>query len=267
MPEAAPLPPLVLIHGAWQGSWAFESWLPALRERGFRARAVDLPGNGWPPAPDAPASLESYTAHVVDVVRWLDEPVVLVGHSGGGITASQVAEAIPERIAALVYLAGIMLPSGTGFDHIVALCEREAPGTRFDGIAPYLDRSADGSSTRVRTEGALKCFLQDCEPAAARRAAGLLREQQESGRRMKPQLSSTRFGSVPRIYVECTDDRSILLPLQRKMQALTPGAVCVRMDCGHVPQLAQPERLAERLRESLEALLPSAAPRAGRSGP
>jgi pimeloyl-ACP methyl ester carboxylesterase len=245
----------VLIHGAWQGSWAFEAWLPALREHGFRAHAVDLPGNGWPPAPQAPASLEAYTAHVVNVLRSLDEPAVLVGHSGGGITASQVAEMTPERVAALVYLAGIMLPSGVGFDRIIELCEQDAPGTRFDGIAPYLDRSADGSGTRVRIEGALRCFVQDCEPVAALRAAGLLREQQDSGRRMKPLLSSSRYGSVPRIYVECTEDRSLLLPLQRKMQALTPGAVCLRMDCGHVPQLAQPATLAERLRGSLEDLM------------
>jgi pimeloyl-ACP methyl ester carboxylesterase len=95
--------------------------------------------------------------------------------------------------------------------------------------------------------------VQDCEPGAARKAAALLRPQQESGRLMRPRLSAERFGSIPRIYVECSEDRSVLLPLQRKMQALTPGAECVRMQCGHVPQLAQPALLAERLYTTLLA--------------
>jgi pimeloyl-ACP methyl ester carboxylesterase len=247
------IPPLVLIHGAWQGSWAFGAWLPELARLGLRAHAVDLPGNGWPPAADAPASLEAYTNHVVNEVLARGEPVVLVGHSGGGITASQVGEAIPERVAALVYLAGMMLPSETSFGDIIRMCMQDTPDVALDGIAPYLDRLDDGRVTQVQIEGALKIFVQDCEPGAARKAAALLRPQQESGRMMRPRLSAERFGSIPRIYVECSEDRSVLLPLQRKMQALTPGAECIRMRCGHVPQLAQPALLAERLYAVLHA--------------
>jgi pimeloyl-ACP methyl ester carboxylesterase len=42
-----------------------------------------------------------------------------VGHSGGGLTASQVAELVPERVAALVYLVGMMLPSGMTFADLI----------------------------------------------------------------------------------------------------------------------------------------------------
>ena len=36
----------VLIHGAWQGAWAWQRVVPLLEAEGHRAVAVDLPGNG-----------------------------------------------------------------------------------------------------------------------------------------------------------------------------------------------------------------------------
>lgn len=248
---------MVLIHGAWQGAWAFDAWLPHLAAAGWQAHAVNLPGNGWPPHGDAPASLAAYTAHVAEMLRQFDSPVVLVGHSGGGITATQVAEAVPERVAAVVYLAGMMLPSGGSFLDVVKACEAEHPGERFDGIVPHLEWSPDRSATRVDVEGAIRTFVQDCEPTAARRAAELLRWQPESGRAMRPIWSAGRAGRVPRVYVECTEDRSVGLTLQRKMQALTPGATRLTLACGHVPQLARPQELTQRLTAALDTLLAS----------
>lgn len=247
--------PIVLIHGAWQGAWVFDVWLPYLAAAGLRGYAVDLPGNGWTPLPDEPATLATYAEHVVGTLSQFDEPVVVLGHSGGGITATQVAEAAPERVAAVVYLAGMMLPSGAGFADIVRQCENEQPGVNFDGIRPYLTWSADGLTSEVDPEGALQVFLHDCEPAAARRAASLLCPQPESGRAMRPQWSAERAGQVPRVYVECTEDRSLALALQRKMQSLSPGAARISLACGHVPQLAQPALLTERLAEVLGAVL------------
>jgi pimeloyl-ACP methyl ester carboxylesterase len=246
---------IVLVHGAWQGSWAFEAWRPLLEAQGWQVHAVDLPGNGWGPQADAPANLDSYTAHVEAVVRGIDAPVVLVGHSGGGITVSQVAEAVPERIVALVYLAGMMLPSQTSYVDVLHTLEAESPGLDLDGIVPWLDWNADRTATSVRIEGALRCFVHDCEPQAAQQAAALLRPQPESGRAMRNTLTPERFGRVPRFYVECADDRSLLLPIQQRMQLLSPGATRIAMDCGHVPQLAQPERLTELLLPALDALV------------
>jgi pimeloyl-ACP methyl ester carboxylesterase len=251
MPETRDI---VLVHGAWQGSWAFDAWLPHLQARGWRTHAVDLPGNGWGPGAAAPASLDTYTDHVCEVLRGLDAPAVVVGHSGGGITASQVAEAMPERVSALVYLAGMMLPSGQSYVDVLQAVAGEHPDLDLSGIARYLDWTADGSATSVREEGALACFVQDCPPDAARHAAALLRPQPETGRAMVNRLGAERFGRVPRFYVECTQDRSVSPLLQQKLQALSPGARRLAIDCGHVPQLAQPRQLTDLLCPWLEAL-------------
>jgi pimeloyl-ACP methyl ester carboxylesterase len=67
-------------------------------------------------------------------------------------------------------------------------------------------------------------------------------------------LSAERFGRVPRIYIEALRDRSVLLPLQRKMQALVPGATVRSIDCGHVPQLARPAELATLVCDALAGI-------------
>lgn len=226
-----------------------------LEAAGWRVHAVDLPGNGWGPEAHAPASLDAYVACVARVMAGIAGPVVLVGHSGGGLTVSQVAEAFPERVRALVYIAGMMLPSGMGFASLVQRAERDAglaPGA-FGGIAPYLTWDAEHGSSSVSPEGALTCFLQDCPPEKARQAASLLRPQPEGGRAMTNRLTPERFGRVPRLYVECLRDCSVLPPLQQLMLRLTPGARHLAIDSGHVPQLACPQALTDLLLPELVA--------------
>lgn len=253
---------IVLIHGAWQGSWSFAAWAPLLQAKGWQVHALDLPGNGWGPLADAPASLEVYTAHVAALLDRLDKPAVLLGHSGGGITASQVAEARPQQVAALVYLAGMMLPSGQSYSDVQRQCQQTLPMADLAGIAPHLQWAAERSASSVPVEAAQHIFLNDCEPKTARRAAALLRPQPESGRAMRNHLTPERFGRVPRLYVECRADRSLALPVQRLMQSLSPGAQRLSLDCGHVPQLAQPQRLTELLCAALEPLMQTASSRA-----
>lgn len=247
---------IVLIHGAWQGSWAFDAWLPGLEAAGWRVHCVDLPGNGHRPASaQRPATLAGYTAHVCDLLAALGRPAVVLGHSGGGIVASQVAEALPDQVAALVYLAGMMLPSGMSYSDLIAQARRDDPGWTYAGINPHLRWSADRSSSQVSLPGALETFLHDCPADTARAAAARLTPQPESGRAMANELSAQRFGRVPRVYVGCRNDRSVPWALQQRMQRLQPPRTQIVLDCGHVPQLACPGALTQALLPALEALL------------
>ena len=241
---------MVLIHGAWQGAWAFDFWLPELARLGWRAEAVELPGNGCDPAdatPSSQVSLQRYVDHVLSVIEREPGPVVVVGHSGGGLTATAVAEAAPDRVAAVVYLAGMMLPSGMGFGQLVAQCQAEAPGTDLSGIGPWLSDTPAGVGSVVDPEAAARVFLQDCEPALARQLAARLKVQPHGGRDMAPVWTAARFGRVPRIYVEARADLSLRLPVQRRMQQLVPGAFPISLDCGHVPQVVRARKSAEQI--------------------
>ncbi len=241
---------VVLIHGAWQGSWSWDAWQPELLRQGWQIHAVDLPGNGCDPRDrtlPAEVSLDLYVAHVVRLLRTLDGPAVVLGHSGGGITASQVAEAAPECVACLVYLAGMMLPTGCTYGQLIARYQEQHPDFDPRGVGPHLQWTADGLLSAVPMAAAREIFLQDCATDVAMQAVAKLRPQPEGGRAMAPSLSAARFGSVPRIYVEALQDQSLYLPLQRLMQELTPGAVRLSLDCGHVPQLVQPQQLSAAL--------------------
>jgi pimeloyl-ACP methyl ester carboxylesterase len=237
--------PVLLLHGAWQGSWAWERLVPILRNAAFDVHALDLPGNGSDDTDPADVSLDLYVAAVVRCIDAMEGQVSVVAHSGAGITASQVAEMRPERVDRIVYVAGMMLPSGVAFADVVAPIIAADPGAA--GIGPHLLWSEDRLTSRVPVEAARSIFYQDCPADLADAAARRLTPQPERGRAVRAQLSSGRFGRVPRFYLEALDDRSIVPAVQRRMRALVPGATTATIATGHAPQLAAPAQLADIL--------------------
>ncbi|RRV70147.1 alpha/beta fold hydrolase [Stutzerimonas stutzeri] len=234
---------VVLIHGAWAGSWVWDSLQDGLRDAGHRPRAVDLPGNGSDATPLAEVSLQRYVEHVGALIETLSGPIHLVAHSGGGITATAVAERYAERIAGVTYVAGMMLPSGMGFGELCAELAPDFP--EVSGIGPYLEAAPGGS--RVPGDAACALFFHDAPAQAAIAAARRLTVQPNGGRDVAAQWTAARFGRLPRLYIEATQDRSVLPRVQQRMQQLVPGAEHVRLDCGHAPQLAMPDALLAAL--------------------
>ncbi len=85
-------PTIVLVHGAWHGSWCWHNVVQALEAEGFAAIAVDLPGRSPGSSKRIWHRMSEYVAHVDDVVAGVDGPVVLVGHSMGGLVTQRVLE-------------------------------------------------------------------------------------------------------------------------------------------------------------------------------
>lgn len=238
---------VVLIHGAWAGSWVWDGLLDGIRAAGYTPHAVDLPGNGSDDTPASAVSLDVYAAHVAALIDRLDGPIQLVAHSGGGLTATAVAELRAERIAGVSYVAGMMLPSGRSFAEACAELVSTAP--EVSGVGPFLQRSADGLGTRVPSEIACALFFHDVPLPQALAAAEHLCPQPDGGRAVVAHWTPERFGRLPRLYIECSADRSVVPAVQKWMQELVPGAERATLNCGHAPQLAAPDAL-------LAALLP-----------
>lgn len=233
--------PVILIHGAWQGAWVWESFSPLLATEGFKPIAVDLPGNGTDDTPPDAVTLDLYVEHVCDIVARQAGPIILMGHSGGGVVVSQVAERIPDRVAGLVYVAGMMLPDGMSYSDLVREALPEHPGA--GGISPHLVWSADRMTSSVPVKAAVAHFLSDLPSDLASHLAVRLTPQPEGGRATRPRLTPDRFGRIPRLYVEATEDQSVYIYLQRRMQALMPGAQIASLATGHAPHVSAPEAL------------------------
>ena len=187
---------IVLIHGAWAGSWVWDSLQDGLRDAGHRPHAVDLPGNGSDATPLAEVSLQRYVEHVGALIETLPGPIHLVAHSGGGITATAIAERYAERIAGVTYVAGMMLPSGMGFGELCAELARDFP--EVSGIGPYLEAAPGGS--RVPGDAASALFFHDAPAQAAITAARRLTVQPDGGRDIAAQWTAAFRSSAAAVY-------------------------------------------------------------------
>ncbi|MEV8456464.1 alpha/beta fold hydrolase [Streptomyces sp. NPDC052095] len=119
-------PTFVLVHGAFANSFSFAPLQAELALLGHRSAAVDLPGHGFgatfPVAYQAPQDLDALASepgsikgvtladNVARVIETLERarrngPTVLVSHSRGGITATAVANARPDLVDRIVYVA------------------------------------------------------------------------------------------------------------------------------------------------------------------
>jgi pimeloyl-ACP methyl ester carboxylesterase len=242
-PQSQRTDPVVLIHGAWAGAWVWERLIPFLIPAGLVCWAVNLPGNGSDGVAPASVSFESYLDRMRGLIDKFDRPVSLVAHSGGGNVATAAAERWPESVSRIVYIAGIMLPDGSTFGDVVArLSERHPAAT---GIDPHTVWSPDRRVTQVPPDAAIAHFFHDCTADDARAAANRLTPQGEGGRAVVTRTSAARFGRIPRLYVEALFDKSVILPVQRLMQTLVPGARVTSLPTGHAPQLSAPALLAE----------------------
>jgi pimeloyl-ACP methyl ester carboxylesterase len=234
-------PLVVLVHGAWAAGWVWDAVVPLLDARGIDASVVELPGSAQP---EERSTIEANVERVTAAIGDREGRVFLVGHSGGGITVSAAGEVLAGRLSGVVFVAGIMLPSGVGFD---ALRDELGDDPALHPLDAYLEPALGGRGTTVPPEVAVATFFPRAEAGAAIAAARRLEPQWNAGLDILPAWTPARFGALPRLYVEAREDRDIPLRLQRHMQQRSPGATVVTLDSDHAPQLSAPEALVAEL--------------------
>lgn len=231
----------VLIHGAWHGGWSFELIQPMLEAAGHTVIAPDLPGMGGTDAELAEATLGRWADFVADLCVTSEKPVILCGHSRGGLVLSETAERVPSEIAALVYICAMMLPSGLSREQ---WRERAEPNPAFRAI---VQPHPSGIATVIDRANAAPIFAQLSPPDLVEKAFDRLMAEPDQPRLTELHLSEARYGSVPRHYIECLHDRTIPISDQRMMQALQPCASITSLDADHSPFLSRPRELADAL--------------------
>jgi pimeloyl-ACP methyl ester carboxylesterase len=228
----------VLVHGSWQGAWCWREVVTRLEAQGHRAVPIDLPGHGADRTPPESVTLQNYTDAIVDAVRRLDEPPILVGHSLGGIV-SLAAEECPERIRALVYVTAILPRDGMTLMQTVA---------GFD--SRYLAEivwAEDRRTARISAQGAYEFLYHLCEPTLVEEVLPLFCAEPVAPFETPIERRAERIERVPSYYIECLRDRVVPLALQREIH---PAASCKNVysiDTGHAPFFSAPDCLADIL--------------------
>jgi pimeloyl-ACP methyl ester carboxylesterase len=231
----------VLIHGAWHGAWCWERVVPLLEQRGHRAIAPDLPGLGEDRTPLRDLTLETWTRFVSGVVESAGEPVVLVGHSRGGIVISEVAERVPHAIGTLVYLAAFLVPNEETLAAMLTL----SPARPVAAGAVVMN--GDGVSSTIAPGKVGPVFYNTTDRALQERATRSVSPEPMMSFAAPVRTSATRFGKVRRAYIECLQDNAIPIELQRLMREALPCDPVVTLDTDHSPFYSAPAQLADAL--------------------
>lgn len=184
-------------------------------------------------------SLGRWGEFIANLVREGEPPAVLVGHSRGGPVIGEAAERAPEAVLGLIYLSAVMIPAGT--TTMDAFAEQpkelmEAATMTPDGLGFILDR-----------EVARRSFYHRASQSDADAALDRLCPEPIAPNQEPMTVTAGRWGSLPRAYIECSDDRALPLSLQRNLQKALPCHPVVTIDSDHSPFLCMPAELASHL--------------------
>ena len=230
----------VLVHGAWHGGWCWDKVIPLLEKEGHKVLAPDLPGHGNDKTPMGDISLQAYVDSLCKLLDDQLEPVILVGHSMGGVVITQTAEYRPDKIKKLVYVTAFLLQDGESL--------LSASKADKDSLIHSNQIFAEEKSYVTINESAIReIFYGDCSEEDVERATSLFRPQ--AARPVVTPVSTTldNYGRVPRLYISCLADKAISPSMQRNMLANLPCEKVIEMDSSHSPFYSAPGELARHL--------------------
>jgi len=231
----------VLVHGAWHGAWCWRDVTPLLESAGHRVLAPDLPGHGEDASPAGEMTLESYARRVRETIEESPEPVVLVGHSMGGIVVTQAAQQVPDRVARLVYVTAFLPADGQSLADLAHSVEGG------DRVQPNLVVDEATGTCVVATDALVDVFYGECSAEDAAYATARLVPESLAVVVAPVHVTADGAGRIPRVYVECLNDRGLTLPLQRHMRSARPCDVVLELDADHSPFFSRPQELARHL--------------------
>ena len=231
-------PTVVLVHGLGSD---YDDWLPVARDlaRDHRVVFVELPGHGTAPM-STPFALEQ-AALALDraIAEQAREPVVLVGHSVGGLVATAEALHAPKRVRGLVLVETALAPQVTRAeaDTLIAQFDRDWEGTLHAVYSSFGRDSLQGEQLWMRASQVERQNLRAWIPVAlntdlTNEAAGLAMpvlavlapRSWEAGESWEHAATALGYARIPRV-------RGIRIE-----------------NCGHFVMLDRPRRLAEAIR-------------------
>jgi pimeloyl-ACP methyl ester carboxylesterase len=215
---------VVLVHGAFADGSSWNKVIPLLEARGLHVVSVQNPLSSL--ADDAAA-----TKRVIDQQSG---PVVLVGHSWGGVVITQAGN--DDKVKALVYVAAFAPDNGQSINDML----KGLPAPAWAGA---LRKDSAGFLT-LSSDAILNDFAQDLPPAEARLVAAT--QGPWFAGCTDDKVSNAAWHTKPSWFVVTGQDRMIDPRLQQAM-ASRIGATAVSVEASHVVMLSQPAVVADAI--------------------
>jgi 2-hydroxy-6-oxonona-2,4-dienedioate hydrolase len=253
-------PPLLLLHGVGDNAFDWRWVMPALAST-HRVYAPDLPGSGGSARPlddYSPAFFTRFVAAFLDALG-VDHAAV-IGNSLGGLVGLRLALAEPQRVTAL----GLVSSGGLGREVTYALRSLALPG--YGKLAVAWGKRRPGAAQRAlgraalvfaRPRGAPREWIEEQYRLA--RLPGFLEAQlatvrAQVGLKGQREVLVDRLAQLERPTVVVWGTRDRVLPYSQAKEAfsrLAEGYLELIPECGHLPQVEQPERFVSGLRQFL----------------
>jgi pimeloyl-ACP methyl ester carboxylesterase len=225
---------LIFVHGACvrDATWWWSSMDKPLAEHGIASVAVSLPSCG-----ETGEELGDLYADVDacrDAIAAVDGPVVLCGHSYGGVIITEAGA--DQRVAQLLYLTSVMPDVGQSQADLIG-----------SEPAPWLQPGDDGT---IGVDPAMirKFFLQDCDETVTEQALARLTRQS-----LVPFIQPPRqiaWHQKPATYFVCTED--LATPAEVQRQRARADTRLVEFSAGHHPFLSRPDAFAQSIAAEIE---------------
>jgi pimeloyl-ACP methyl ester carboxylesterase len=211
---------VVLVHGAFADGSSYAKVIPLLEARGLNVVAVQNPLS----------SLADDVAAAKRAIAMQDGPVILVGHSWGGMVISEAGN--DPKVAGLVYIAALVPDDGQSTNDVLK------PYPPTPGLSAI---SADASGYLTLTRAGIEnAFVPDLPKD--QRAIVYATQGPWNSKALADKVASPAWKTKPSWYI-VVDDRMVPKEFEVAMAAKM-GATTTKLTAGHVPMLSKPKDIA-----------------------
>jgi pimeloyl-ACP methyl ester carboxylesterase len=218
---------IVLVHGGFVDGSGWEAVHKALRKDRFNVSIVQNPT----------VTLAEDVRVTKRVIAAQNGPVILVGHSYGGVVITEAGN--DPNVAGLVYVAAFAPDKG---ESVASLIKDPPPGAPVPPILPpkdgflYLDREKFRASFAADVEEFKAEFMADSQvPWGVEALAGA--------------ISQPAWKTKPSWYLVSTDDKMIPPPAQREM-AKRAKATVTEVKGSHAIYVSQPRAVVKLIEQA-----------------